>query len=170
MLQPNVNRSKSNVFLCFWTKICFLVEDTPTKLHLCFTLLSLQTTQNKHNAPYRRVSLSNLCRMMSGLRQETWSGEEQEENLQLMEELSSLRHICRALQSREERVRQHAHTQTHAQTHTHTSILLTLLISSPPQPPSFSFTFSHGGLRSALNPSVLLLCRTVRVAVSVLVM
>ncbi|XP_008335854.1 uncharacterized protein nts [Cynoglossus semilaevis] len=68
------------------------------------SFLNSMTTQNKHNAPYRRVSLSNLCRMMSGLRQETWSGEEQEENLQLMEELSSLRHICRALQSREERL------------------------------------------------------------------
>uniref|UniRef100_A0A3P8WKS5 Neurotensin/neuromedin N n=1 Tax=Cynoglossus semilaevis TaxID=244447 RepID=A0A3P8WKS5_CYNSE len=71
------------VLLLFLTccGLCAGKDHTPTKLHLCFTLLSLQTTQNKHNAPYRRVSLSNLCRMMSGLRQETWSGEEQEENL-----------------------------------------------------------------------------------------
>uniref|UniRef100_A0A3B4X8N5 Neurotensin/neuromedin N n=1 Tax=Seriola lalandi dorsalis TaxID=1841481 RepID=A0A3B4X8N5_SERLL len=66
--------------------------------------------QNKQVAPYWRVSLANLCRMVSSLRQDTWSGEEQEDgelregSLQLLEELYSLQHICRALQSREERL------------------------------------------------------------------
>lgn len=67
--------------------------------------------QNKQSAPYWRVSLANLCRMLSSLRQEGWSGEEEEDgelkegSLQLLEELYNLQHICRALQSREERVR-----------------------------------------------------------------
>uniref|UniRef100_A0A665VVX0 Neurotensin/neuromedin N n=1 Tax=Echeneis naucrates TaxID=173247 RepID=A0A665VVX0_ECHNA len=59
--------------------------------------------QNKQVAPYWRASLANLCRMVSGLWQETWSGEEQEPGelregaLQLLQELYSLQHICRAL-------------------------------------------------------------------------
>lgn len=74
-------------------------------------LASLQIKQNKQSAPYWRVSLTNLCRMVSSLRQEAWSTEEQEDgeltegSLRLLEELYSLQHICRALQSREERVR-----------------------------------------------------------------
>uniref|UniRef100_A0A3Q1F6D8 Neurotensin/neuromedin N n=1 Tax=Acanthochromis polyacanthus TaxID=80966 RepID=A0A3Q1F6D8_9TELE len=73
-------------------------------------LSSLFTSKMKHNkqsAPYWRVSLANLCRMASSLRQEAWSGEEEEEgelregSLQLLEQLYSLQHICRALQSRE---------------------------------------------------------------------
>ncbi|XP_071344128.1 neurotensin/neuromedin N [Trachinotus anak] len=73
-------------------------------------LSSLFTSKNKQVAPYWRVSLANLCRMVSSLRQETWSGEEQEDgelregSLQLLEELYSLHHICRALQSREQRL------------------------------------------------------------------
>ncbi|XP_022067678.1 neurotensin/neuromedin N [Acanthochromis polyacanthus] len=78
-------------------------------------LSSLFTSKMKHNkqsAPYWRVSLANLCRMASSLRQEAWSGEEEEEgelregSLQLLEQLYSLQHICRALQSREERLLQ----------------------------------------------------------------
>ncbi|CAK6954555.1 neurotensin/neuromedin N [Scomber scombrus] len=71
---------------------------------------SLQMKQNKQSAPYWRVSLTNLCRMVSGLRQEAWSGEEEEggepreESIQLLEELYSLQNICRVLQSREERL------------------------------------------------------------------
>lgn len=71
--------------------------------------------QDKQSAPYWRVSLANLCRMLSGLRQEAWDGEEEEEeeeggelregSLQLLEELYNLQHICRVLKSREERVR-----------------------------------------------------------------
>eukprot|EP00064_Thunnus_orientalis_P011306 superscaffoldBa00001621_g11336 len=66
--------------------------------------------QNKQSAPYWRVSLANLCRMVSSLQQEAWSGEEEEGgelregSIQLLEELYSLQHICRALQSREERL------------------------------------------------------------------
>ncbi|XP_008289571.1 neurotensin/neuromedin N [Stegastes partitus] len=78
-------------------------------------LSSLFTSKMKHNkqsAPYWRVSLANLCRMANSLRQEAWSGEEEEEgelregSLQLLEQLYSLQHICRALQSREERLLQ----------------------------------------------------------------
>lgn len=77
----------------------------------------LQMKQNKQSAPYWRVSLLNLCRMVNGLRQESWSSEEEEDSelregsLQLLEELYNLQHICRVLQSREERVR-HTHTNT----------------------------------------------------------
>lgn len=80
--------------------------------------------QNKQSAPYWRVSLANLCRMLSGLQQEAWGSEEEAEedgelregSLQLLEELYNLQHICRSLQSREERVR-----RTRARTHkTHT--------------------------------------------------
>lgn len=81
--------------------------------------------QNKQGAPYWRVSLANLCRMLSSLRQEAWSGEDEEAveeeeedgklreaSLQLLEELYNLQHICGALQSREERVRCHCPTAT----------------------------------------------------------
>uniref|UniRef100_A0A3B5A4E9 Neurotensin/neuromedin N n=1 Tax=Stegastes partitus TaxID=144197 RepID=A0A3B5A4E9_9TELE len=59
-------------------------------------LSSLFTSKMKHNkqsAPYWRVSLANLCRMANSLRQEAWSGEEEEEgelregSLQLLEQL-----------------------------------------------------------------------------------
>ncbi|CAJ1056124.1 neurotensin/neuromedin N [Xyrichtys novacula] len=69
--------------------------------------------QNKQSAPYWRVSLPNLCRVVSSLRQEALSGEEAGEEeegelgeggLPLLEELYNLQHICRALQSREERL------------------------------------------------------------------
>ncbi|KAM9351617.1 neurotensin/neuromedin N [Symphorus nematophorus] len=78
---------------------------------LLSSLFTSKMKQNKQSAPYWRVSLANLCRVVSSLRQEAWSGEEEEEdvelregNLQLLEELYNLQHICRALQSREERL------------------------------------------------------------------
>lgn len=73
--------------------------------------------QSKQSAPYWRISLTNLCKMLGSLRQEAWGSEEEEEeegeedgrlrdgSLQLLEEVYNLQHICRALQSREERVR-----------------------------------------------------------------
>ncbi|XP_027882407.1 neurotensin/neuromedin N [Xiphophorus couchianus] len=81
-------------------------------------LTSLFTSKIKHNrqtAPYWQVSLTNLCRLVGGLRQEAWSGEQEDEeeaeaselregSLPQLEELYSLQHICRALQSREERL------------------------------------------------------------------
>ncbi|TKS73909.1 Neurotensin/neuromedin N [Collichthys lucidus] len=73
-------------------------------------LLTSKMKQNKQSAPYWRVSLANLCRMVGSLRQEGWSGEEQEGgelregSLQLLEELYNLQHVCRVLQSREERL------------------------------------------------------------------
>ncbi|XP_049429036.1 neurotensin/neuromedin N [Epinephelus fuscoguttatus] len=78
---------------------------------LLSSLFTSKMKQNKQSAPYWRVSLANLCRMVSSLRQEAWSGEEEEEGselteggLQLLEELYNLQLICRALQSREERL------------------------------------------------------------------
>lgn len=62
--------------------------------------------------------------MVGSLRQEGWSGEEQEDgelregSLQLLEELYNLQHICRVLQSREERVRRLHTTTTHTDIHT----------------------------------------------------
>ncbi|XP_054588716.1 neurotensin/neuromedin N [Nothobranchius furzeri] len=76
-------------------------------------LTSLFTSKIKHDrqsAPYWHVSLASLCRLVGGLRQPwLWSGEEEEGevaelregSIQLLEELYSLQHICRALQSRE---------------------------------------------------------------------
>ncbi|PWA24572.1 hypothetical protein CCH79_00011836 [Gambusia affinis] len=74
-----------------------------------------QIKHNRQTAPYWHVSLTNLCRLVGGLRQEAWSGEQEDEeeaeaselregSLPLLEELYSLQHICRALQSREERL------------------------------------------------------------------
>ncbi|XP_076589849.1 neurotensin/neuromedin N [Chaetodon auriga] len=78
---------------------------------LLSSLFTSKMKQNKQSAPYWRVSLANLCRMVGSLRQEVWSGEEEEDggelsegSLQLLEELYNLQHICRALQSREERL------------------------------------------------------------------
>uniref|UniRef100_A0A4W6G096 Neurotensin/neuromedin N n=1 Tax=Lates calcarifer TaxID=8187 RepID=A0A4W6G096_LATCA len=85
-------------------------EQRALEEELLSSLFTSKMKQNKQGAPYWRVSLANLCRMVSGLRQESWSGEEQEDgemregSLQLLEELYSLQHICRALQSREERL------------------------------------------------------------------
>ncbi|KAK2880488.1 neurotensin/neuromedin N [Channa argus] len=68
-------------------------------------LSSLFTSKSKQSAPYWRMSLANLCRM-SSMRQEAWSSEEPEDG-ELTEgslQLYNLQHICRALQSREERL------------------------------------------------------------------
>lgn len=88
-----------------------------------------QIKPNKQSATYWRVSLANLCRMLSGLRQDAaWGGQEEEEEgagpeaelreggLQLLEEqLYNLQQVCRVLQGREERVRRHAHAHRRAQ-------------------------------------------------------
>ncbi|XP_026167886.1 neurotensin/neuromedin N [Mastacembelus armatus] len=85
-------------------------EQQALEEELLSSLFTSKMKQNKQSAPYWRTSLANLCRMVSSLRQEVWSSEEQEDSelmegsLQLLEELYSLRHICRALQSREERL------------------------------------------------------------------
>ncbi|KAF7650826.1 hypothetical protein LDENG_00119890 [Lucifuga dentata] len=71
-------------------------------------LSSLFTSKMKHSqqsAPYWRLSLVNLCRMLSGLdepQQEAWSGEEAAGG-ELREELNGLQHLCRAMQSRQQR-------------------------------------------------------------------
>ncbi|XP_062246701.1 neurotensin/neuromedin N [Platichthys flesus] len=102
------------MFLLFFTcgGLCTDVDQEQRALEeeLLSSLFTSKMRQNKQSAPYWRMSLSNLCRMVSSLRQETWSGEEREEgelrgeSLLMLEELYSLQHICRALQSREERL------------------------------------------------------------------
>uniref|UniRef100_A0A3B5QFW5 Neurotensin/neuromedin N n=1 Tax=Xiphophorus maculatus TaxID=8083 RepID=A0A3B5QFW5_XIPMA len=68
----------------------------------------LQIKHNRQTAPYWQVSLTNLCRLVGGLRQEAWSGEQEDEeeaeaselregSLPQREELYSLQHICRLL-------------------------------------------------------------------------
>ncbi|XP_068169893.1 neurotensin/neuromedin N isoform X2 [Antennarius striatus] len=64
--------------------------------HLLGSILSPQIRQNRHSAPYWRMSLAGLCGMMRSLR------EEEEED----EELNTLLHICHALHSRQERLLQ----------------------------------------------------------------
>ncbi|XP_047452623.1 neurotensin/neuromedin N [Mugil cephalus] len=87
-------------------------EQRAVEEELLSSLFASKMKHNKQSAPYWRVSLTNLCRMMSSLRQEAWTGEEEEdgelrdESLQLLGELYNLQHICRALQSREERLLQ----------------------------------------------------------------
>ncbi|XP_020492891.1 neurotensin/neuromedin N [Labrus bergylta] len=103
------------LLLCFTRGgLCTDVDQDQRALEeeLLSSLFTSKMKQNKQSAPYWRVSLPNLCRVVSSLRQEVWSGEEGEEEegemkeggLQLLEELYNLQHICRALQSREERL------------------------------------------------------------------
>ncbi|KAM4619150.1 neurotensin/neuromedin N [Polymixia lowei] len=80
---------------------------------LLSSLFTSKMKQNKQSAPYWRLSLASLCRMLNSLRQpwrEVWSNEEEEEEEELgegrnqpLQEIYSLSHICRALQTREER-------------------------------------------------------------------
>ncbi|XP_030588225.1 neurotensin/neuromedin N [Archocentrus centrarchus] len=88
-------------------------EQRALEEELLSSLFTSKMKQNKLSAPYWRVSLTNLCKMMSALRQESWSGEDEDEDgglregsLQLLEELYNLQNICRVLQSREERLLQ----------------------------------------------------------------
>ncbi|XP_038163330.1 neurotensin/neuromedin N [Cyprinodon tularosa] len=94
--------------------LCTDVEQEQRTLadDLLTSLLTSKMTYNRQSAPYWHVSLTNLCRLVAGLQQEAWSGEEKEEevselregSLQLLGEVYSLQHFCRALQSREERL------------------------------------------------------------------
>ncbi|CAN9498930.1 unnamed protein product [Ophioblennius macclurei] len=107
------------LLLCFtYGALCTDVDQEQRALEeeLLSSLFTSKMKHNKQSAPYWRVSLANLCRMVSGLRQEVWNGEEEAEeevegdltegSLQLLGELYSLQHICRAMQSREERLLQ----------------------------------------------------------------
>ncbi|KAM9377697.1 neurotensin/neuromedin N [Pholidichthys leucotaenia] len=108
------------LLLCFtYGTLCTDVDQEQQTLEeeLLSSLVTSKMKQNKQSAPYWHVSLANLCRLVSGLRQEGWSDEEEEEEeeegtnlrdggLQMLGELYSLRHVCRALQSREERLLQ----------------------------------------------------------------
>uniref|UniRef100_A0A4W5P799 Neurotensin/neuromedin N n=1 Tax=Hucho hucho TaxID=62062 RepID=A0A4W5P799_9TELE len=78
-------------------------------------LSSLFTSKSKQNAPYWRVSLVNVCRMVNSLinsrlwreQEEYNTGEELGERLaslpETLDELLNLQHICRVLQPREVR-------------------------------------------------------------------
>ncbi|XP_075946116.1 neurotensin/neuromedin N [Anarhichas minor] len=103
------------LLLCFTCGgLCTDVDQDQRALEeeLLGSLFTSKMKQNKQSAPYWRVSLVNLCRMANSLRQEGWNGEEEEEeggelregSLQLHEELFNLQIICRALQSRGERL------------------------------------------------------------------
>ncbi|XP_073327431.1 neurotensin/neuromedin N [Pagrus major] len=101
------------LLLCFTCGgLCTDVDQDQRALEeeLLSSIFTSKMKQNKQSAPYWRVSLLNLCRMVNSLRQESWSSEEEEDgelregSLQLLEELYNLQHICRALQSREERL------------------------------------------------------------------
>ncbi|XP_041651854.1 neurotensin/neuromedin N isoform X2 [Cheilinus undulatus] len=104
------------LLLCFTCSgLCTDVDQDQRALEeeILSSLFPSKMKQNKQSAPYWRMSLPNLCRLVSSLQQEAWSDEEGEEEeeaelkeggLQLLEELYNLQHICRALQSREERL------------------------------------------------------------------
>ncbi|CAB1430508.1 unnamed protein product [Pleuronectes platessa] len=102
------SKQPASVLSSYRSIIAAFLNGVAPKLSCCSRTNTMR--QNKQSAPYWLMSLSNLCRMVSSLRQETWSGEEREEgklrgeSLQMQEELYSLQHICRALQSREERL------------------------------------------------------------------
>ncbi|XP_054632822.1 uncharacterized protein nts [Dunckerocampus dactyliophorus] len=94
-------------------------EERALEEELLSSLFASKLKQSQQSAPYWRLSLDNLCRLLSGLRQEAWrSGEEDDEeedeageeqlgewSVQKLEELYRLQHICRAQQSREGRLR-----------------------------------------------------------------
>ncbi|KAL6106285.1 nts [Pungitius sinensis] len=104
------------LLLCFTCGgLCTDVDRDPQALEeeLLRSLFPSKAKQNKQSAPYWRVSLVDLCRMVSGLRGEPWSAEEDEDeeegelmdgSLHLREELYNLQVLCRALQSWEERI------------------------------------------------------------------
>ncbi|MEQ2174072.1 hypothetical protein GOODEAATRI_004037 [Goodea atripinnis] len=104
------------LLLCFtWGALCTDVDQEQRVLteELLTSLFASKMKHNRQSAPYWHVTLTNLCRLVGSLRQEAWSGEEGEDvselregSLQLLEELYSLQHICRALRSREERLLQ----------------------------------------------------------------
>uniref|UniRef100_A0A3Q1CRG8 Neurotensin/neuromedin N n=1 Tax=Amphiprion ocellaris TaxID=80972 RepID=A0A3Q1CRG8_AMPOC len=84
------------LLLCFTCgAFCTDVDQEQRALEeeLLSSLFTPKMKHNKQSAPYWRVSLANLCRMASSLRQEAWSGEEEEEgelregSLQLLEQL-----------------------------------------------------------------------------------
>ncbi|KAK5866901.1 hypothetical protein PBY51_011438 [Eleginops maclovinus] len=98
------------LLLCFTCGgLCTGVDQDQRALEeeILSSLFTSKMKQNKQSAPYWRVSLGNLCRLVSGLRQEAQSSEEEEqeeeEGGQLREELYNLQYICRALQ-REDRL------------------------------------------------------------------
>ncbi|XP_061750415.1 neurotensin/neuromedin N [Nerophis ophidion] len=93
-------------------------EQRAIEEELLSSLFASKLQQSRQSAPYWRLSLDNLCGLLSGLRQEAWRSSEEEEEedaegeeqprergVQRLEELYRLQHICRALQSQEDRLR-----------------------------------------------------------------
>ncbi|KAF6721568.1 Neurotensin/neuromedin N [Oryzias melastigma] len=100
------------LLLCFTCgTLCSVAEQEQQTLaqELISSLLTSKIRHEWQSAPYWQLQLSSLCKLVSGVQEGTWSreeedGEEGEASLQLLEELFSLQHVCRALQSREERL------------------------------------------------------------------
>uniref|UniRef100_A0A8D0AKC7 Neurotensin/neuromedin N n=1 Tax=Sander lucioperca TaxID=283035 RepID=A0A8D0AKC7_SANLU len=107
------------LLLCFsYGGLCTDVDQDQRALEeeLLSSLFTSKMKQNKQSAPYWRVSLVNLCRMVNGLRREAWSGEEEEGgelregSLQLLEELYNLQLICRLLHDSQEYLEENSDT------------------------------------------------------------
>uniref|UniRef100_A0A8C7XUM9 Neurotensin/neuromedin N n=1 Tax=Oryzias sinensis TaxID=183150 RepID=A0A8C7XUM9_9TELE len=103
------------LLLCFTGgTLCTVAEQNQEALaqELISSLLTSKIRHEWQSAPYWHSQLSSLCKLVSGLQEGPWSREEEEGeegevregSLQLLEELFSLQHVCRALQSREERL------------------------------------------------------------------
>ncbi|KAJ0069920.1 hypothetical protein NL108_016506 [Boleophthalmus pectinirostris] len=81
------------------------------------SLFSAKMRQSKQSAPFWRVSLSTLCRLVTSVDDEGWSQERADQEVEqeeaelsepgpapLSEELYGLRLLCRMLQNREQRL------------------------------------------------------------------
>ncbi|KAI9547544.1 hypothetical protein NQZ68_017097 [Dissostichus eleginoides] len=93
------------LLLCFTCGgLCTGVDQDQRALEedILSSLFASKMKQNKQSAPYWRVSLGNLCRLVSFMSSEE-EEQEEEEGGQLREELYNLQYICRALQ-REDRL------------------------------------------------------------------
>ncbi|XP_034061425.1 neurotensin/neuromedin N [Gymnodraco acuticeps] len=93
------------LLLCFTCGgLCTGVDQDQRALEedILSSLFASRMKQNKQSAPYWRVSLGNLCRLVSVMSSEE-EEQEEEEGGQLREELYNLQYICRALQ-REDRL------------------------------------------------------------------
>ncbi|XP_028307567.1 neurotensin/neuromedin N [Gouania willdenowi] len=105
---------------CTYGALCTDVDQEQRALEdeILNNLFPSKMKHGKQSAPYWRVSLANMCRMVNSIHQETRNSDEEEEeedkgvlrdgSFQLLEELNNLQHICQVLQSRDERLIQDA--------------------------------------------------------------
>ncbi|XP_055011365.1 neurotensin/neuromedin N [Boleophthalmus pectinirostris] len=88
-----------------------------TIYHVTIMTSCVQMRQSKQSAPFWRVSLSTLCRLVTSVDDEGWSQERADQEVEqeeaelsepgpapLSEELYGLRLLCRMLQNREQRL------------------------------------------------------------------